>query len=178
MISLLAAAAALSLKLGFRSWLPLPPCLPSLSPFMISLLAAAAASSPKLVSLHDFAFGCRCCLVCEAWLPSGFRSWLPLPACLPSLSPFMILLLAAAAVLSPKLVSLHDFAFGCRCRPASLCRVSQACLPAWPPCLSSLSPFMISLLAAAAALSPKLVSLHDFAFGCRCRLVSQACLPS
>ena len=32
--------------------------------------------------------------------------------------------------------------------------------------------------AAAAALFPKLVSLHDFAFGCRCRLVSQACLPS
>ena len=33
-------------------------------------------------------------------------------------------------------------------------------------------------LAVAAALSPKLVSLHDFALGCRCRLVSQACLPS
>ena len=30
---------------------------------------------------------------------------------------------------------------------------------------------MTSLLAAAAALSPKLVSLHDFALGCRCRLV-------
>ena len=55
----------------------------------------------------------------------------------------MISLLAAAAALSPKLVFLHDVAFGCR-----------------------------------AALSPKLVSLHDFAFGCRCRLVSQACLPS
>ena len=36
----------------------------------------------------------------------------------------------------------------------------------------------LSPKAAAAALSPKLVSLHDFAFGCRCRLVSQACLPS
>ena len=32
---------------------------------------------------------------------------------------------------------------------------------------------MISLLAAAAALSPKLVSLHDFALGRRCRLGSQ-----
>ena len=53
----------------------------------------------------------------------------------------MISLLAAAAALSVKLVSLHDFA-------------------------------------AAAALSPKLVSLHDFAFGCRCRPVSQAYLPS
>ena len=74
----------------------------------------------------------------------------------------MISLLAAAAALSPKLVSLHDFALGCRCR-----LVCEACLP-----------FMISLLAAAAALSPKLVSLHDVAFGCRCRLVSQACLPS
>ena len=30
---------------------------------------------------------------------------------------------------------------------------------------------MISLLAAAAALSRKIVSLHDFALGCRCRLV-------
>ena len=57
----------------------------------------------------------------------------------------MISLLAAAAALSPKLVSLHDFAFGRRCR-----------------------------------LSPKLVviSLHDFALGCRCRLVFQACLPA
>ena len=91
---------------------------------MISLLAAAAALSPKLVSLHDFAFGCRCRLVCEGCLPSRFRFWLPLLACLPSLSPFMISLLAAAAALSPKLVSVHDFAFGCRCR-----LVSQACLP-------------------------------------------------
>ena len=72
----------------------------------------------------------------------------------------MISLLAAAAALSPKLVSLHDFALGCRCR-----LVSQACL------------FMISLLAAAAALSPKLVSLDDFAFGCRCRLVSPSLSP-
>ena len=37
---------------------------------------------------------------------------------------------------------------------------------------------MISLLAAAAAWSLKLVSLHDFALGCRCRFVSQACLYS
>ena len=93
---------------------------------------------------------------------------------------FMTSLLAAAAGVSPKLVSLHDFALGCRCR-----LVSQACLPSCfrfllplPPCLSSLSPFMISLLAAAAALFPKLVFLHDFALGCRCQLVSQACLPS
>ena len=106
---------------------------------MISLLAAAAALS---VFLHDFAFGCHCRLVCEAWLP--------LPACLPNLSPFMISLLAAGAALSPKLVSLHDFAFGCRCR-----LVSQACRPSsfpLPACLPSLSPFMVSLLAAAAAI--------------------------
>ena len=37
---------------------------------------------------------------------------------------------------------------------------------------------MISLVAAAAALFVKLVSLHDFVFGCRCRLVCEACLPS
>ena len=85
----------------------------------------------------------------------------------------MISLLAAAAALSPKLVSLH-----CRL-------VSQACLPLrfrfWlllPPCLPSLSPFVTSLLAAAAALSVNLVFLHDFALGFRCRLVSQVCLPS
>ena len=60
---------------------------------MISLLAAAAALSPKLVSLHDFALGCRCRLVS------------------PSLSPCLISLLvaAAAAALSPKLVSLALF---------------------------------------------------------------------
>ena len=83
---------------------------------MISLLAAAAALSPKLVSLHDFAFGCHCRLVSQACLPSLFRFWLPLPPCLPSLSRFMTSLLAAAAALSPKLVSLHDFVLGCRCR--------------------------------------------------------------
>ena len=65
----------------------------------------------------------------------------------------MISLLAAAAALSPKLVSLHDFAFGCRCG-------------------------LVSLHDFAAALCLKLVSLHDFALGCRCQLVSQACLPS
>ena len=89
---------------------------------MSSLLAAAVALSPKLVSLHDFALGCR--LVSQACLPSWFRFWLPLPPCLPSLSFFILSLLAAAAGLSPKLVSLHDFAFGCRCR-----LVSQASLP-------------------------------------------------
>ena len=56
----------------------------------------------------------------------------------------MISLLAAAAALSPKLVSLHDFAPG----------------------------------AAAVLFLKLLVSLHNFALGCRCRLVSQACLPS
>ena len=83
---------------------------------MISLLAAAAALSPKLVAVHDFALDCRCCLVSQACLSSYFRSWLPLPPCLPSLSSFMISLLAAAAALSPKFVSVHDFALGCRCR--------------------------------------------------------------
>ena len=83
---------------------------------MISLLAAAAALSPKLVAVHDFALDCRCCLVSQACLSSYFRSWLPLPPCLPSLSSFMISLLAAAAALSPKFVSVHDFAPGCRCR--------------------------------------------------------------
>ena len=67
---------------------------------------------------------------------------------------------------------------GCRCR----CRlVSQACFPLgfrfWltlTPCLPNLSSFMISLLAAAAALSGKLVFLHDFALF----LLLPPCLPS
>ena len=70
--------------------------------------------SPKLVSPHDFALYCRCRLVSQACLPSWFRSSRLLPPCLPNLSPFMNSLLAAAAALSPKLVSLHDFALGCR----------------------------------------------------------------
>ena len=111
---------------------------------MISLWAAAL--SLKLVSLHGFAFGCRCRLVSQACLSSYFRSWLLLPACLPSLSPFMISLLAAAAALSPKLVSLPDFALGCRCRLVSF--VFPSCFRSWlplTPCLPILSPFMISL---------------------------------
>ena len=51
-------------------------------------------------------------------------------------------------------------------------------LAAAAACLPSLSAFVILLLAAAAALSVKLVSLPDFTLGSRCRLVSQACLPS
>ena len=91
----------------FRSWRPLPPCLPSLS-------------------------------------PSWFRSLLPLPPCLPSLSPFMISLLAAADALSPKLVSLHDFAL--------------ACLPSWFCSWMSLRCSWLPL----AALSPKLISLPSW----------------
>ena len=67
MIFLLAAAAQVCLPSRFRFWLPLPPCLPSLSPFMISLLAAAAALSVQLVTLHDIALGCRCRLVSQAY---------------------------------------------------------------------------------------------------------------
>ena len=105
MISLLAAAAALSVKLvflhDFALFLLLPPCLPSLSPFMISF---------RLVS--------------QVCFPLGFRFWLPVPPCLPNLSPFMISLLAAAAALCPKFVFLHDFALF-----LLLPLVSQACLP-------------------------------------------------
>ena len=43
---------------------------------------------------------------------------------------------------------------------------------------AALSPKLVSLWAAAAALSVKLGSLHDFALGCRCRLVCEVCLPS
>ena len=133
--------------------------------------------------------GCCCRLVSQACLPSWFLfwaswrplpcwsffmvsllgcSWLPLPPCLPSLSPFMIfssgLLLAAAAALSPKSLFSWSPFWAIRCR----CRV-----------VSSLSPFTASS-PKLVALSPKLVSLHDFPSGlrCRCRLIFQACLPS
>ena len=110
------------------SWLLLPPCLPSLPPFMISLLAAAALS-PKLVCLHDS--------------PSA-------------------LLLAAAAALSPQLVSLHDL-LGCSWMLVT-------------PCLPSFSPFMISFLGSSWLPPSKLVSLHDL-LGCSWLLVTP-CLPS
>ena len=63
----------------------------------------------------------------------------------------MISLLAAAGGLSPKL-SLSPFMISLLAAAA-------------------LSFFILSPLAAAAALSPKLVFLRDFALGCRCRLV-------
>ena len=190
-----------SAKILGCSWLLVPPCLPSFSPFMISFLGCFWLPSPKLVSLHDSLLGC---------------SWLPLPPCLPSLSPFMISLWAALGW-SPFMILL----LGCSWLQLPPCPFMISLLGcSWlplPPCVPSLCPFMISLpgcsgclpsclsgllLAAAAALSPKLVSLHDFcsgllwlplphclpslspfmlvwaALGCRCRLVSQACLPS
>ena len=81
--------------------------------------------------------------------------------------------------LPSKLVPLHGLALCC------CCLLPQACLPSrfcfWlllPPCLLHLFSFMISRLAAAAALFSTRVSLHDFTFDCLCRLVSQARLPS
>ena len=86
-------------------------------------------------------------------LPSfvSLRAWLPLPPCLLH-DLHSGLLLAAAAALSPKLVSLHDLHSGLLLAAAGV-----------------LSPRLVSrhdlhsglLLAAAAALSPKLVVLHD-----------------
>ena len=73
--------------------------------------------------------------------------------------------LAAAAALSPKPVPLHTAA---ALSPKSSFMVSLLA--------AALSPELVSL--AAAALSPKLVPFNGFALGCRCRLVSQACLPS
>ena len=158
------------------SWLPLPPCLPSLSQFMIRAALGClcrllqASLSPFTISL----LGCRCCLVpqaCPFMISLLGWCWLPLPPCLPSLSLFMIsqgLFLVAAATLSPKLVSFHDFPsvqllvaaalspklVSLRDFPSGLLLGAaaafflQACrswLPL-PPCLPSLSPFMIPLL--------------------------------
>ena len=116
MISLLAAAAAISMKLV---------CL------HVSFLDAATALSFKYILLYIlFALDCRCQLVSQAYFPC---SWLPLSPCFPNLFPFMLLLLAAAlppclsslfpfiisllavtAVLFFKAVYLHNFALGCR----------------------------------------------------------------
>ena len=72
------------------------------------------------------------------------------------------LLLASAATLSPKFVSLQIYGF-----PSGLLLAALACR------CRLVSPKLVFfhdlhsglLLAAAAALSPKLVSLHDFAAG-------------
>ena len=123
---LLAAAAALSCFICLPSWSPFWAALGCrcrlfllhLSPFMTSinsglLLAAAEACLPSCVSLHDLHSG----LLLAAALPSKC-SWLPLPPCLPSLSP----------------PSWSPFwaALGWWCR-----LVPQACLPTWS-CLPSL----------------------------------------
>ena len=81
-------------------------------------------------------------------------------------------LLAAAAALSPKLVSLHDFPFGLLLAAAAalspklespfMISLALAAAAALSPKLES--PFMISLRLAA-ALSPKLVSLYEFPCG-------------
>ena len=119
-------------------------------------------------------------------------SWLPLPPCLPafvSLHDFLsgLLLAAAAAALSSKLISLHDLhsrlllaaaalfrvAVGCRCRLVSLhlspfiiSGLDCSWLPL-PPCLLacvSLHDLHSGLLLATALFS-KLVSLHDLRSG-------------
>ena len=136
-----------------------PHCLPSLSPFMIFL----ATLSPKVVSLHGLHSGLR--LAAAAALSPKYLVSLYDLHCLPRLSPFMIFL-AVCAALSPKLVALHA-ALGCRLSPFMISLLGCSWRPL-PPCLRSLSPFMISLLAAAAALSPSwfpfLISLSSLSW--------------
>ena len=72
----------------------------SLRDLRSGLLLAAAAALPPIVSFMISFLGC---------------SWLPLPPCLPSLSPFVFpfgLLLAAAAALSPQLSLFMIFPSG------------------------------------------------------------------
>ena len=121
--------------------MPLPPCLPSVSPFMISILGCSWLPLPpsflRLSPLMISILGC---------------SWLPLLPCLPSLSPLMSILGCSwrrPPQLSPKLVSLHDLHSGL-------------------------------LLVAAAAFSSKLVSLPKFLIsllGCLMFLLSCSWLP-
>ena len=82
--------------------MPLPPCLPSLSPFTISILGCSGLPlPPSLPSLSPFLISLLDC------------SWLPLPPCL--LASFSSWFLFWAALgcrchLISQLVPLHDFA--------------------------------------------------------------------
>ena len=182
-----------------RSRLVSQACLPSSSPFWAAL-GCRFVSQACLSSWSPFcaALGGRCRLVSQACLPSGFLFWSALgcrcrlasQACLPSRFLFWSALGCCCRLVSPAGLS----ALGCRCRlvsQASLSFLVCSWLPLPPPfivsilgCswlpLAALSPFMSQ---ACLPSCPKLVSLHDFlsfwaALGCRCRLVSQACLPS
>ena len=163
---LLAAAAALSPKLvSLRDF------------FSGLLLATAAALSPKLVSLYDFLSGLlalgRCCrLVSQAclslwspfWAALGCRCPLVSQACLSLWSPFWAALGCRCPLVSQ--ASWYPFwaalAFRCVC---------QASHPSWFPFWTALGCRCRLLVAAAAALSPKLVSL-----GCRLLVAAAAIL--
>ena len=151
------------------SWL----LLAALSPKLVSLhdlhsgllLAAAAALSPKLVSLYDFLSGLLLAgpVALSLFMVSLLGcSWLPLPRYLPSWFPFWTalgcrcrLLVAAAAILSPEPVSLHDFpsglllvaaaTFSSKLSPFLISLLGYSCLPQ-PPSLPCWSPFLISFL--------------------------------
>ena len=145
-------------------------------PFMISILGCSwLPLLPCLPSLSPFMISILGC----SWLPLlpclpslsplGCRCCLASPACFPSWSPFCAALGCRCRLVSPAcLPSWSPFwaALGCRC-----CLVSPACLPlaaaaALPPQLVSLHDLhSVLLLAAAAALSPKLVSLHGLRSG-------------
>ena len=147
--------------------MPLPPCLPSVSSFMISILGCSwLLVPPCLPSFSPFMISLPGC----SWAALGCH-W-PLPPCLPSLSPFMISLLGCCRChLVSQLVSLHDFPFGLLLAAAAT--LSPSLFPSmifllgcsWlplPPCLPACLPSSFPFWAAL----------------CRCRLVSQACLPS
>ena len=133
------------------SWLLPPPCLPSLSPFMISILGCSWPRC-RLVSQVWFlaALGCRCRLVSTACLPSwSLLGCFVSQACLPSW--FLFWAALGCRALSPKLVSLHDSPSGlllaatAALSPFMISLLGCCWLPL-PPSLPSLSPFVISLL--------------------------------
>ena len=113
------------------SCLPLPPCHPSLSPFMISILGCSWLPLPPcLPSLSPFMISILGC------------SWLPLPPCLPSLSPFMISIRCRCRLVSQAcLPSWSPF-----CTAPFMTSILGCSWLPLPPCPPSLSPFMISIL--------------------------------
>ena len=130
---------------GKYGW-SLPPCFPKLVSLLgcswLPLPTLGSCLPPCLPSLSPFMIFLLGC------------SWLPLP----SLSPFMIssgLLLAAAAVLSPKLVSLHDFPPGLLlvAAPANMISPGGCSWLPLPPWFPSLSPFLDSFLGCSSSCS-------------------------
>ena len=123
--------------------MPLPPCLPSLSPFMISLLGCSWLPLPPCIpSLSLF-------------MVSHVSSWLPLPPGLPTLSPFMIFVLGCSWLpLPPCIPSMNLYLFTISLPRLLLVAAASGAV------LDSLFALLLATAAALSSFSP----LLDFLF--------------